>query len=433
MPTSPEQLAAAYRDQMWNLVGSLPGIDGVRERALNKFAKSGFPSTRDENWRYSDLKALRTGVRRAAAMPKADIEVPAALCETATRLVFVNGGYREDLSDLGDLWQVASVRPLANHLMANMDRANELKHADDGVGFLNTALMRDGLVFSIPAGIEIDDPIEVVHIMQGAGDTAAHMRHLIELGEGARATLIERFVGDEDAYWLNSVLQARVAQDAHLDHYRLQEDGPAAVHTAKTYVNLGAGAMYQAVNVSLGGAVARFEAQVRLLLDDASATIDGVALAGTGQSHDMLVHVDHRMPETNSDQVVRTVADARGKSAFQGKVTVAPGAQQTIADQSFKALLLDRTAEANAKPELEIFADDVKCSHGATVGELDDKALFYLTSRGIDPVTARQMLVEAFTDEALARIDNEDFAAAVRERISGWMGAHTGAAESETA
>lgn len=424
MPTSPETLADAYRDQVWRLVGTLPGLDGLRERALTKFAKSGFPTSRDEAWRYSDLKALKDKVLLPAKMPGADIEVPEALCETSTRLVFVNGAYREDLSDQGDFWQAASVRPIANHLMANLERVDELVTAGDGVGFLNTALMRDGLVFSIPAGVEIDDPIEVLHIMTDAGDSAAHMRHLIELGEGAQATLVERFVGDEDGYWLNSVVQARVADNAHFNHFRLQEEGASAVHTAKSYVNIGAGGMYQATNVSLGSAVARFEAHVRLLMDGASASIDGVALAGSGQSHDMLVHADHRMPDTKSDQIFRTVADARGKTSFQGMVTVAEGAQKTTADQSFKALLLDRTAEANAKPELEIFADDVKCSHGATVGELDEKALFYLTSRGIDPATARQMLVEAFTDEALARLDNEDFAAAVRARIAGWMVDH---------
>jgi len=419
----PELDTSAYRDQAANLAGTLAGMDTMRDAAIGKFTEAGFPNTRDENWRYSDIKSLRNQTF-AAAQKHSDAAIPDTFCETAARLVLVNGRFDEERSDFGDLLQAISVRPLANHLMANSDRANELHSGTDAVSILNTALMRDGLVFSIPSGVEIDDPIEIIHIMSSADNAAAHVRHLIELGEGAKATILERFSGDESAYWFNSVVQARVAEGAKFNHYRLQTEGDHAVHTARAVVSVGAGGNYNACNISLGASLSRFDAQVRLLVDGSNATIDGVALAASRQSHDMLVHVDHRMPSSNSDQVFRTVADALGKSSFQGKITVAEGAQQTLADQSFKALLLDRTAEANAKPELEIFADDVKCSHGATIGELDSKALFYLMSRGIDPVTARQMLVEAFTDDALARIGNDAIADAFRGLIKSWMMAH---------
>ena len=419
----PELVTTAYRDQVTSLDGTLAGMDHVRGAAIGKFAESGFPTARDENWRYSDIKRLR-GQAFSIALKPTGIETPEAVCETAARLVLVNGHFDEEQSDYGDLLQAISIRPLANHLMANSDRANELHSGTDALSVLNTALMRDGLVFSVPAGVEIDDPIEIVHVMNGADGAAAHVRHLIELGEGAKATILERFVGDESAYWFNSVVQARVAEGAMLNHYRLQTEGAQAIHTAKAVVSVGAGGDYHACNISLGASLSRFDVGVRLLVDGANATVDGVALAASRQSHDMLVHVDHRMPTTTSDQVFRTVADALGKSSFQGKITVAVGAQQTLADQSFKALLLARTAEANAKPELEIFADDVKCSHGATIGELDTKAMFYLMSRGIDPVTAKQMLVEAFTDDALARIENGAIADAFRDRIKSWMMAH---------
>ena len=419
----PELITTAYRNQAISLSGSLAGMDDLRVCAVEKFAEAGFPTTRDENWRYSDTKRLR-GQAFAAASKPSDAAIPDIICETAARLVLVNGHFDQDRSDFGDLLQAISIRPLANHLMANNERANELHVGHDATSVLNTALLRDGLVFSVPAGVEIDDPIEIIHIMSGAENSAAHVRHLVELGEGAKVTIFERFVGDDNAYWLNSVIQARVTEGAALNHYRLQTDGAQAIHTAKAVVSVGAGGIYNACNVSLGASMARFDAQVRLLVDGGNAAIDGVALAARQQSHDMLVHVDHRMPASNSDQIFRTVADAQGKSSFQGKITVADGAQQTLADQSFKALLLDRTAEANAKPELEIFADDVKCSHGATIGELDAKAMFYLMSRGIDPATARQMLVEAFTDDALARIDNAAIADAFRAHIKSWMMVH---------
>ncbi|WP_262693259.1 Fe-S cluster assembly protein SufD [Kordiimonas aquimaris] len=426
-------LSDTYRNQLSALTGMIPSLDDVRTRAFKKFAETGFPSARSEDWRYSDLKTLRKNIFEQAAKPHSDATIPATICKTAARLVFTNGQYREDLSDLGDLWQAASIRPLANHLMANPDRASDLVHGNDGIAALNTALMRDGLVLNIPAGVEIDEPVEIINVMSGAAEAATHTRHLIELGEGAKLTVLERFIGDDSAYWVNTIMQARVTEGAVLKHIRLQEEGSNAVHTAKTFVSVGAEGRYDTCNISLGGLVARFEAHVRLLVDEATANIDGVALAATGQSHDMVAHVDHRMPNTTSDQIFRTVAEARGKTAFQGKIVVAKDAQKTIADQSFKALLLDRTAEANAKPELEIFADDVKCSHGATIGELDAKALFYLTSRGIDPVTARQMLVEAFTDHALLRIPGEDLGDAVRDRISAWMQARVNSATESAA
>jgi Fe-S cluster assembly protein SufD len=418
-----DDLSHGYEAQVAALNGALAGTDKLRQLALKEFTEKGMPTTRSEEWRYSDLKKLRSQVFTAA---QATVKsVPEKIGEPAARFVFINGRYHEELSDMGDIWQALSIRPLANHLMANPERANELVRGNDGICLLNTALMRDGLVFSVPAGIEIDEPIEILNIMTDADTAAVHIRHVVELGEGAKITLLERFVGDDSNYWVNSVVQARVTENASLHHIRLQEEGSIATHTAKAFVNVDAGGNYTACNIALGAGLDRFETHVRLLVDDATAYIDGVALAATEQSHDMYVHVDHRMPETTSDQIFRTVAAARGKTSFQGKVTVAQDAQKTIADQSFKALLLDRTAEANAKPELEIFADDVKCSHGATIGELDQKALFYLISRGIDPVKARQMLIDAFMDDALLRITDDAIGDYIREKIAGWMNNRT--------
>lgn len=417
-----DELTKSYQAQSDSLLGFLPGTDDLRAQALADFLAKGFPNRKTEDWRYSDLKALTANAyTMAVADAEAQVDVPDALSETSARFVFINGRFRESLSDMGELWQAAGVRSLANHFTANADRAGELVRGQDAIGLLNTALLRDGMVISVPTGVEIDDPVEIIHIMTGAEGSAAHVRHLIELGEGAKLHLVERFIGDDSAYWTNSVLQARVTERAQFHHTRLQEEGANALHTAKTHVNIGAEGRYQACNLSLGGKIARFEAHVRLMSEECNALVDGVALAATGQSHDTLTHITHTMPHTDSDQVFRTVADARGKTSFQGKVTVDKDAQKVEADQSFKALVMDRTADANAKPELEIFADDVKCSHGATVGELDDKAIFYLTSRGIDPVTARQMLVSAFTAEALERVENEDVLAYMTERVSAWM------------
>ncbi len=415
-----EQLIAAYSSQADGLEGTIPGVDGLRKMALNGFEEQGFPTSKTEEWRYSDMRRFHKQPFELANKPET-ADVPEALGETAARFVFVNGRYDEEASDLGDVWQAISIRPLANHFMSNEYRVDEIIRGTDGVSLLNTALMRDGLVLSIPAGIEIDEPIEIVHVMKGGENAAAHVRHVIEMGEYASVTVIERFVGDDSNYWTNSVLQARVTEGAKLRHVRVQEEGPNATHTGKAYVNLGGGSEYLCTSVALGANMSRFDAIARVLEEGANAVVNGVALAATGQSHDMHTDISHIVPHSNSDQVFRTVADARGKTSFQGKVTVAQDAQRTLADQSFKALVFDKTAEANAKPELEIHADDVKCSHGATIGQLDDKAIFYLTSRGIDPVTARQMLVAAFTAEALEKIEFDDVKQALMGRIATWM------------
>lgn len=418
-----DQLITGYEGQVAALRGTVPGTDDLRAQALKDFADKGFPTARTEDWRYSDVRGLRQQVFGLAAPAATVPDLPETLGDVAARFVFVNGRYAEELSDLGDLWQAVQIRPLANHFMSNADRVAELVRGDDGVALLNTALLRDGIVLSIPAGVEIDDPIEILHVMTGADAAAAHVRHVIELGEGAVANIVERFVGDDTAYWTNAMLQARIAESAKLTHIRLQEEGAAAIHTAKAFVNVDAEGRYVAASLSTGGRVARFEAHVRLLGEEADAVIDGVALAATGQSHDMRTHVSHKVPAATSSQVFRTIADSRGKTSFAGKVTVDKDAQKTDAVQSFKALVFDKTAEANAKPELEIFADDVKCGHGATVGELDAKAIFYLTSRGIDPATARQMLVAAFTAAALERVPFDAVRDAMAARIDAWMAA----------
>jgi len=411
-----------YEDQVWALAGLMSGTEGLRMHALKAAAEFGLPTKSAEPWRYSNVRALRETVFTPAVAAKSKPALPGVVvAEASARFVFVNGRFNEDLSDMGDLWQAAQVRPLANHLMSNIARADELVRGKDAITCLNTALMRDGMVLSVPAGVEIDDPVEILHITTDNDKAGCHLRHVIELGEGASLTLLERYVGDESGYWTNSVLQARISEGARFQHIRLQEEGGKALHTAKTFVNVDANASYRATNINIGASLSRFEANVRLLVDGASTVIDGVALAATGQSHDTYTHIDHLMPSTTSAQIFRTIADSRGKTSFQGKISVEKDAQKVTADQSFKALVFDKTAEANAKPELEILADDVKCSHGATIGALDDQAIFYLTSRGIEPATARRMLVEAFTADALVGVAFDDIKTALMERISDWM------------
>lgn len=412
-----------YEKQVWDLVGIIPGSEGVRMRALKAAIKLGLPTRRDEDWRYSDVKFLHESAFSASTKPQAtNLEAVPVVEEYSARLVFIDGYFDEELSDYADFLDAANVRPLANHLVSNPDRIDEMVAGDDSIALLNTALMSGGLVISLPANIQVEKPLEIVNFSTGAEQSANHIRHVFEIGEGASLAIVENFVGASasGSYWNNSVVQARISENGKLTHSRVQEEGKHAFHTAKTYVSLDAGANYSCSNLMIGAKVARFEGHVKIMGEGARATIDGVALAGKDQSQDILTNVRHMVPGSTSDQVVRTIADAFGKTAFQGKVVVDKDAQQTEADQSFKALLFDRRGDANAKPELEILADDVKCSHGATVGELDEKAIFYLTSRGVDPVTARQILVSAFTADAFERLD-DNLKEIVADKVAQWM------------
>ncbi|GHF12978.1 Fe-S cluster assembly protein SufD [Kordiimonas sediminis] len=411
-----------YQSQLESVIGAIPCTDALRRSAMDKALTAGLPTPKDEDWRYSDLKPFRTG---AFALSKAaqtsDMPIQYFADKPAARLVFINGQFSEERSDLGTLSDSVRLKTLTNHCQVDTARADDLLEGVDALDYLNTALMRDGIVISVPAGVHVTAPVELINLVTNSAKAATHTRHLIELGENASLTLIEQYVGDATDYWSNPVMQVRMGEGARFDHIRMQSEGSHAVHTGKLYVDLDARATYRGTSIMTGAALSRLEITARILGTGAHADINGAALAAPGQSHDTITRVDHRIPGATSEQIYRTIADKRAKSSFQGKITVAVDAQETAADQSFKALLLDRTGEANAKPELEIFADDVKCSHGATVGELDTSALFYLTSRGIDPDTAQQMLVEAFTGDALIAVEDDDLRNALMDNVSRWM------------
>ena len=414
-----DQLAPMYKEQVSALIGVIPALDAGREKALEDFSKIGIPGKKNENWRYSDLAALRKNAYPPACHSKH--KAPDLDGDFAGKLVYVNGGLDEEQSFSGSAMQDVRVSHLSNLIAGNEKRADDLLHDGDGILLLNTALMREGFVLHIPAGITVEKPILIHHVVGSADGAALHLRHSIELGEGAKATIIECFSGDASTYWLNNVLQIRVSENAQLTHQRLLRDGDNAIHTGKCYIDLDAKSHYTAFTVTTGGRMERSESHVRMLGEQSYAKLDCIALAAPEQIHDIVTHVDHAVPNAVSEQMFRAVLAKKGKTAFQGKVTVRADAQHTLADQACNSILLERSAEANAKPELEIWADDVKCSHGATVGELDDKALFYLTARGIAPDDAKALLIEAFLEQVSARLDDETLKGLVDTSLHQWL------------
>lgn len=414
-----DQFAPTYTEQVNTLIGVIPALDAGRQDALKAFSKVGFPGKKDENWRYADLAPIRKNAYPPASHSKHT--APDLDGDFAGKLVYVNGGLDEEQSFSGSAMSDVRVSHLSNLIAGNEDRAKDLLHDGDGILLLNTALMREGFVLHIPAGVTVEKPILIHHVVGGADGAALHLRHSIELGEGATATIIECFSGDASAYWLNNVLQIRVSEGADLTHLRLLRDGDNAIHTGKCYVDLDADSRYTSFTVTTGGSMARSESHVRMLGEQSYAKLDCIALAAPKQIHDIVTHIDHAVPNAVSEQMFRAVLAKHSKTAFQGKVTVRADAQHTLADQTCNNILLERTAEANAKPELEIWADDVKCSHGATVGELDDKALFYLTARGIAPDDARALLVEAFLAQVSARLDSKLLKSLVDASLHQWL------------
>jgi len=411
---------------------NLPGGAGpaqLRRAAIERFASQGFPGRKSEEWRYADLKPLT----RTAFQPAGRVEVAedAALEPLAIAglggpvLVFVNGHFDPAQSRLSGLADGVTVTSFAEAAGAEDGElagvAGELAEAD-ALAQLNTAMMGDGYVIDLAPGTRLAAPIHVVSYMTRAEGRAAHLRNVIRLGAGASAEIVETFAGDESAYFVDSVTQAKIAGDARLKLHRRQREGDQAVHLSRSFVTLARGRFDMAC-LARGAISAHHEMELTFTEEGGAATFNGVQLARVDQTQDMRTFIDHGVAECTSDQTYRGVLAGGAKAAFQGKILVRRDAQKSDANQHSASLLLDRRSEADAKPELEIYADDVQCAHGSTVGELDANQLFYLTSRGLSPAEAKTLLVEAFVAERLGAIETEAVREAMTAEARAWMDA----------
>lgn len=390
----------------------LPWLGSAREGNIERFAAAGFPNHRLEAWKFTRLTAFAD-----AAPAEAAPESPAApafeTIATAHRLVFVNGRFRGDMSDLGRLPGNVAVADLAQALADDAGwlepfLAEPFEDRARSLAALNGARADHGVAIRLGAGVVID-PIHIVFLADAtAGGFALHPRTVIVAEDGASASVLISHVGRGDgAYWSNPVVQARVGQHAVLRLYKLQDEGLAAHHTALTAVDLAGHGCFHAATLGLGGQLARDEIAVRLGGPDAECRLGAAALARGRQLLDATWRLNHDHPGGNSSQLYKSVADEMGHVVFQGAVNVALDAQKTDAQQLCRHLLLSDQAAADTKPELEILADDVKCSHGATIGDLDPASLFYFQARGIGIDQARALLVAAHLREPLDQIEAE--------------------------
>lgn len=411
----------------------LPWLAGLRQSALARFTATGLPTQRQESWKYTSLRPLEKVGFGATGAPRACVSIDRApsLLPAASehhRLVFVDGHHRADLSSVQRLPEGAELATLRELLTREPDWVERhlgklAGDADQPLLALNTAMMMNGFVLRLAEGTVLHEPVEVVHL-GGAGDRplAYHPRNLIVLAPGAQATLIEHHTAmGEQPYYTNSGTEVALAEGAVLHHYKLQAEALDAFHTATVHAEVGKEALYDAFGMTTGARLSRSEIAVRLAGEGANCHLNGAYLVRGQQHCDNTTRIDHLVPNTACSEVFKGVVDDAARAVFQGKIVVHRDAQHTNGHQLSKVLLLSDKAEIDCKPELEIYADDVACSHGATAGDLDHDALFYLRARGIPEATARAMLIEAFLAESVHNIAAQGICPALMSSIGHWL------------
>lgn len=388
-------------------------LESERHGARERIGRQGLPSMRQEAWRYTSLKSLveqefRPQTHPITGLTTADLTPVLVPGLDTHRVVLVNGWFMPELSNLGDLppgVRADSLRAIL-HEDPNVLACHLNKLAAEGVHLfsdLNTAGMEDGFVLLVDPATKVERPLEILHLAV-ADDVSrvAQPRHLVVLGKGAGATLIERYASlDASLYCTNSVSELLLEEDAILDHYRIQTESRNAFHLTGVYLRQGRGSRYHGSNLGLGAAWSRTDLVVRFAGPHAQCELEGLYLAGDKQLMDHHLDLDHGIGRCTSRETFKGILHGKGRAVFDGRIRVARDAQQTDAQLTNRNLLLSRAAEVDTKPQLEILADDVKCSHGATVGQIDPQALFYLRSRGIPEHQARRMLCLGFAGEII--------------------------------
>ena len=402
--------ADAFLARFEGLRERLPGDVARRDAAAAAFKRAGLPTVRDEAWRYTSLRGLASV---SFEEPLTAVGTAPDLAPTldAPRLVLVDGRYQPALSTPPDC--------ITLETFADNPAFGRAPDAKLPMVALNTMMADDGIRLHVAAGVDAGTIVLLSIGLDNHRPVAFHPRHRIELEPGARLTIVEVARGD-GTYLHNAVQEIVVGHGATLAHVRLQEESPQAFHVQTGFAEIAEGGTYDAFVLTLGSRLARTEIHARLMGPNAAVHLNGAQLLGGDQHGDITTVVAHDAPNCASRQTIKNVLSDRSRGVFQGRIEVARAAQKTDGYQMNQALLLSPNAEIDCKPQLEIYADDVKCSHGATVGELDADQLFFLRSRGIPLEQARSILVRAFLAEALDPIAHEDARAMLEAAVEAW-------------
>ncbi len=425
------QAVDRFRAQFEGLARSRrDGLAPLRAEAFGRFQACGLPTLREEDWRYTSLE----GIARTPFAPAGAREGEGLTAERLShllmgnlgrlRLVFVDGRYAPALSS-----PLSGKGVEVGPLQGSVDGLGRCVDLDDQpLAALNTAFLADGALVRVSAALE--DPVYLLHVSTGGGEpTVAHPRALVLAEPGSRFRVVEAYLGaGRGATLTNAVTELIAGPGAAVEHVKLQLEGEQASHLSALQVLQDAGSSVVSHLVSLGGTLSRCETRVRLAGEGASCVLDGLALATDGQHADALTVVDHAAPRCRSEQLYKSVLHGRSRGVFFGRIRVRPEAQKTEAHQTNRNLLLSDEAEADSRPQLRIDADDVVCTHGATVGQLDAQALFYLRSRGISLEAARSLLTRAFVDEVLDRLPIPQVHDQLSASLCAWMTRSLGSA-----
>lgn len=406
---------------------TLPSLAAERADALRMFEQAGLPHRRVEEWKYTDLRSLMREAKPLAGRPDAAALAAAKAVGKlpgvqARRLAIVNGTFVPKLSDVARLEPGLTIMSLADALASGT--VPELGHTvptTDVAVALNTAFMTDGVVIRVAAGAAIERPIQLVFSYAGEAG-AVFTRSLVTVGDGAALTLIETHQGPPAVdYQVNHALELVVGDQARVDHVKIGREGEAALHIGSLMARVGKQARLHEFAFTTGSAVTRNQLFVQLAGADTLCGVRGATLVRGRQHIDTTMVIDHAAVGCESREVFKTVLDEESRGVFQGKIIVRPGAQKTDGKMASHALLLSESAEADHKPELEIFADDVQCGHGATAGALDEDLLFYLKARGIPPKQAEALLIQSFVGEAIESVEHEALRDALVGMVEAWL------------
>jgi Fe-S cluster assembly protein SufD len=389
----------------------LAWLNELRAEAVDRVGVLTVPTIRDEEWRFTDLSPLTKvtfqPARTPACLKSADAE-RFHIEEATTRLVFVDGIYAPELSsvvrDGGVVVANLSAAGAAHEAAIESHLGRHVEFRDSVFAALNTAFLHDGALVVVPRDVSAAAPVHLLFIATQKG-AASYPRCLLVAESCSTVTVVEDYVAlQPETYFTNAVTEIALGDRAHVDHIRVQRDSGQAFHIANCAVSLANASCYRSVSVALGARISRYDLNVLHTAEGAECTIDGLALIGERQLADTHTCIDHAKPHGVSRQLHKCIVGGAAHAVFNGKIIVRPDAQRTNSSQSSRNLLLTSKTHVDTKPQLEIFADDVKCAHGATVGQLDSEALFYLTSRGLSDAAARNLLTYAFGAEIIDRI-----------------------------
>ena len=398
-----------------------PSLRDLRLKAFNKFKELGLPNKKWEEWQFTDFSSINKfnfRLSKDSDLPTLPKTIPGRISNSYI-IFIVNGHYQPQLSEIPSSVSIAKG---LDHFRSNPELYS-INNSSNPFLSLNTSMMNSGLPIYIKNNAIIEKPIQVVYLTTNISDELMnHPRFSFNAGENSESTIIEQYIGStSNSYFINAVTQVNIEKNAKLNHVRIQEDDQTSHHTAYTYYNLNKSSILNSTSISSGSKLYRHN--IKLVLNDegADATLNGLSLTKHSQHHDQHVIVDHNSDACHSNQLFKYILSDKSSGVFNGRVIVRESTKQTDANQSNKNLLLSPHSLMNANPQLEIYAEDVKCSHGSTTGQIDSEALFYLRSRGISKQKAIELIIGGFAEDILENIKNDDLKTFLSNNIFSWL------------